>query len=183
MNSSKLSIENFLKEFNHDQTALQKLFATIVSYGNEFPVENPKDFYAPTPMAEWLTGIKNGVHIYFDYANWFRSPIEKDGDAENHFHMLLSRLNYDYDSYTYDVILNEHRNGRTDRGDLPECGIYLQYIDCFYVINILMNLIDMKMDGIVYDIDIMTHSKKLIPEEEWMREYKCMKMLAEEGIL
>ena len=94
--------------------------------------------------------------------------------------MLLSRLNYDYDSYIYDVIFSEHRNGRTDRGDLPECGIYLQYIDCFYAFNILMNLIDMKMDGIVYDLDIMTHSKKLIPEEEWMREYTHTKMVTEE---
>lgn len=182
MNSSKLSIENFLKEFNHDQTALQKLFTIITSYGNEFPVENPKDSYTPTPMAEWLTGIKNGVRIYFDYANWFRTPLD-DGDDENHFEMLLSRLNYDYDSYTYDVILSEHRNGRTDRGDLPECGIYLQYIDCFCAFNILMNLIDMKVDGKVYDLDIMTHSRKPIPEEEWMREYKHTKMLAKEGIL
>lgn len=61
---------------------------------------------------------------------------------------------------------------------MPVCGIYLQYIDCFYAFNILMNLIDMKMDGIVYDLDIMTHSKKLIPEEEWMREYTHTKMLA-----
>ena len=79
MNSSKLSIENFLKEFNHDQTALQELFTTIASYGNKFPVENPKDSYAPTPMVEWLTGIKNGVRIYFDYANWFRAPLLMTG--------------------------------------------------------------------------------------------------------
>ena len=70
-----------------------------------------------------------------------------------------------------------------DRGDLPECGIYLQYIDCFCAFNILMNLINMKMDGKVYDLDIMTHSRKPIPEEEWMREYNRTKMLAEEGIL
>ena len=46
-----------------------------------------------------------------------------------------------------------------------------------------MNFIDMKMEGMVYDLDIMTHARKPIPEEEWMREYKRTKMLAEEGIL
>ena len=46
-----------------------------------------------------------------------------------------------------------------------------------------MNLIDMKMDGKVYDLDIMTHSRKPIPEEEWMREYKHTKMLAKDEIL
>ena len=163
----------FRWDFEHDQKAIDKLLFTILWYGYECPVENPDDKSEATPMAEWMTDVYGGLYILFDYQNWFRSP-NTDGDNENHFKLILSREDYDYDAFTYDVFLSEHRNGRTDREDLPECGVHLQYIDCFYVMNMFLNLIEMRKDGLVSNMSVMNIYKDPIQEEIWMRAYNKM---------
>lgn len=173
MSKQLKSMTEFRWDFEHDQKAIDKLLFTILGYGYECPVENPDDKSEATPMAEWMTDVYGGLYILFDYQNWFRSP-NTDGDNENHFKLILSREDYDYDAFTYDVFLSEHRNGRTDREDLPECGVHLQYIDCFYVMNIFLNLIEMKKDGLVSNISVMNIYKDPIQEEIWMRAYNKM---------
>ena len=171
MSKQLKSMTEFRRDFDHDQKAVEKLFSILLGYGYECPVENPDDKFEGTPMADWITDVYGGLCIYFDYENWFRSP-DADGDNDNHFKLILSRENYDYDAFTYDVFLSEHRNGRSDREDLPECGVHLQYVDCFYAMNVFLNLIEMRKDGLVSDMNVMNIHLDPIPEELWMRAYK-----------
>lgn len=45
------------------------------------------------------------------------------------------------------------------------------WIDCFYAMNMFLNLIEMRKDGLVSDMSVMNIYKDPIKEELWMRAY------------
>ena len=161
---------NFIGNIRVTRQEILNLFDKILMYKHEIPVENPYDSHAAAPMAEWLTDVESGVEIYFDYLKWFREP-SSNGDQNNRFVLQLDRSGYYFDAFTYDIALIELRNACTDRHE--EClGTIIENIDCFYAFNMFMNLIRMREDGLVDDIDVYRlYDHELIPEEEWMWPY------------
>ena len=161
---------NFIGNIRLTRQEILNLFDKILMYKHEIPVENPYDSHAATPMAEWLTDVESGVEIYFDYLKWFREP-SSNGDQNNRFVLRLDRSSYYYDAFTYDISLLELRNDHTDRHE--ECmGTIVETIDCFYAFNMFVNLIRMREDGLVDDIDVYQfYNRERIAEEEWMRSY------------
>lgn len=166
------AIGNFVGNIRLTRQEVLNLFDKILMYKYEIPVESPYDSHVAAPMAEWLTDVESGIEIYFNYLKWFREP-PSNGDQNNRFILRLDRSSYYYDAFTYDISLLEMRNGRTNRPFNEECGTIIENIDCFYAFNMFMNLICMREDGLIDDIDVYRfYDRELIPEEEWMRSYE-----------
>lgn len=161
------AIGNFVYNLRERRENLQHLFDTLFLFKHEIPSENPRTEKATT-ITNWLTDIENGLNIHFSYLDhpYDFSSVRRD------FHLKIDHTNFNYDAFTYDVFLTEVGDGSKYGLIDGKCSIGLCEIDCYYVINVIMNLIAIKMVDTVEDLSFCQIYGEVIPKEKWMSVYK-----------
>lgn len=161
------AIGNFVYNLRERRENLQYLFDMLFLFKHNIPCENPYTEKA-TVIADWITDIDNGLNIHFSYLD---HPYDFSSVRRN-FHLKIDRMNFNYDAFTYDVSLTETGDGSKYGLVDGKCSIGLCEIDCYYVINVIMNLIAIKMGDTVEDLSFCQIYGEVIPKEKWMSVYQ-----------